>query len=65
MQELPGTIAIPPDRVLGIFASCDGERLAIAFEDGHLTVPTGPGIGIRPNPDALRDFTVSTQTVKL
>jgi o-succinylbenzoate synthase len=38
---------------------------AFVLEDGHLTVPTGPGIGIRPNPDALRDFTVSTQTVKL
>ena len=23
--------------------------------DGHLTVPTGPGIGVTPDPDVLRD----------
>ncbi|MER6078417.1 o-succinylbenzoate synthase [Streptomyces sp. NPDC001833] len=27
------------------------------LEDGHLPVPTGPGIGIEPLPDALRRFT--------
>jgi O-succinylbenzoate synthase len=27
------------------------------LEDGHLPVPTGPGIGIEPRPEALRRFT--------
>jgi o-succinylbenzoate synthase len=38
-----------------------------AFElvDGCLAVPTGPGIGIVPDPAALKEFTVSTETVTL
>ncbi|PRB12013.1 o-succinylbenzoate synthase [Microbacterium sp. MYb72] len=31
--------------------------------DGHLAVPTGPGIGVSPAPDALARFTVSRQWV--
>jgi o-succinylbenzoate synthase len=38
---------------------------AFELEDGHLRVPTGPGIGVVPDPDALKEFTVSTQTVKI
>jgi o-succinylbenzoate synthase len=38
---------------------------AFVLEDGHLRVPTGAGIGVDPLPDALAEFTVSTQTVKL
>jgi o-succinylbenzoate synthase len=38
---------------------------AFVLEDGHLTVPTGPGIGVDPLPEALKEFTVSTQTITL
>jgi O-succinylbenzoate synthase len=31
--------------------------------DGHLPVPTAPGIGIAPDPDALRDFTTSIEVL--
>jgi o-succinylbenzoate synthase len=43
------------------------QDVTTAFElvDGHLVVPTGPGIGVVPDPDALRAFTVATQTVRL
>ena len=35
------------------------------LEDGHLRVPTGPGIGVSPVADRLRAFTASTETVRL
>jgi o-succinylbenzoate synthase len=38
---------------------------AFVLEDGHLTVPTGPGIGVEPLPDALKQFTVSSHTISL
>jgi O-succinylbenzoate synthase len=31
--------------------------------DGRLTVPSAPGIGIAPDPDALRDFTTSIEVI--
>jgi len=31
------------------------------LEDGHLRVPTGPGIGVEPDPDALADVTTDVQ----
>ena len=34
------------------------------LEDGHLPVPTGPGIGVEPIPDLLADATVSTEWIK-
>jgi O-succinylbenzoate synthase len=33
------------------------------LEDGHLRVPTGPGIGVSPIPDLLSEFTTSTELV--
>jgi O-succinylbenzoate synthase len=33
------------------------------LDAGTLPVPTGPGIGIAPDPDALRDFTTSVEVV--
>ncbi|MFB6724364.1 o-succinylbenzoate synthase [Kribbella sp. NPDC056345] len=33
--------------------------------DGHLTVPTGPGIGVDPLPDQLAEFTTSTEWLPL
>jgi O-succinylbenzoate synthase len=31
------------------------------LEDGHLAVPTGPGLGVTPDPDALAEVTTSVQ----
>jgi O-succinylbenzoate synthase len=31
--------------------------------DGRLRVPTGPGLGVAPDPDRLADTTTSVETV--
>jgi len=36
----------------------------LELEDGHVRVPTGPGLGIRIDPIALEDFTVERETVR-
>ncbi|MGP3920898.1 enolase C-terminal domain-like protein, partial [Nonomuraea sp. 10N515B] len=33
--------------------------------DGHLEVPTGPGIGVEPIPDVLDEVTTSTEWITL
>ena len=33
------------------------------LEDGHLAVPTGPGLGVAPNPDALAEVTTSSERI--
>ena len=33
------------------------------LEDGHIRVPTGPGLGVRPDPDALAAVTTSTRSL--
>ncbi|WP_026378319.1 o-succinylbenzoate synthase [Agromyces italicus] len=33
------------------------------MEDGHLTVPTGPGLGVTPIPEVLEEFTTSVEWV--
>src|SRR5206468_12988436 len=33
------------------------------LEDGHLRVPSGPGVGREPLPDALTEFTTSVEQV--
>lgn len=38
---------------------------AFVLEDGHIRVPTGPGIGVTPLPDRVAQFTESTQTIAL
>jgi len=35
------------------------------LEEGHVRVPTGPGLGIGPDPDALRDHTTATEWLKV
>jgi o-succinylbenzoate synthase len=35
------------------------------LEEGHLRVPTGPGIGVDPIAELLAEFTISTETIKL
>jgi O-succinylbenzoate synthase len=36
----------------------------IVLEDGHVRVPTGPGLGIEIDPLALEEFTVARETVR-
>jgi hypothetical protein len=38
MRELPEILAIPAQRILGLFASADATMLAVAFENGDLLV---------------------------
>ncbi|GAA1327980.1 o-succinylbenzoate synthase [Leucobacter albus] len=35
------------------------------MEDGHLTVPTGPGLGVTPIPELLEEFTTSVEWIAL
>lgn len=35
------------------------------IKDGHIRVPTGPGLGVSPNPDVLAEVTTSAETVRL
>ncbi|GAB3495256.1 o-succinylbenzoate synthase [Flexivirga lutea] len=35
------------------------------LQDGHLPVPTGPGLGVAPQPDRLAEFTTSTEWIPL
>jgi o-succinylbenzoate synthase len=35
------------------------------LEDGRLRVPTGPGLGVRPDPDVLAEVTTSVETINL
>ncbi len=35
------------------------------LEDGHLSVPTAPGIGVDPNPDTLEEVTTSVEWLPL
>jgi O-succinylbenzoate synthase len=35
------------------------------LEDGHVRVPTGPGLGVEPDPDALADATTATEWLSL
>jgi o-succinylbenzoate synthase len=34
------------------------------LHDGHLAVPSGPGIGVTPDPDVLRDVGAMTETLR-
>lgn len=38
---------------------------AFVLNGGRLDVPTGPGLGVVPNADALREFTVGSETISL
>ncbi len=35
------------------------------LDDGHLAVPTGPGLGVTPLPDALDAVTVKTEWIPM
>jgi O-succinylbenzoate synthase len=35
------------------------------LQDGHLAVPTGPGLGVEPRPEVLREVTTATEWIAL
>lgn len=35
------------------------------LEEGHIRVPSGPGLGVSPDPDVLAEITTSTESVRL
>ena len=37
----------------------------LVLEDGHMAVPTGPGLGVQPIPEVLRSVTTSTEWIPL
>jgi O-succinylbenzoate synthase len=36
---------------------------AFVMKSGHLSVPSGPGLGVSPEPSALEEFTTSVETI--
>ncbi|MGW4031802.1 o-succinylbenzoate synthase [Streptomyces sp. NPDC004838] len=64
LAALPG-FTLPGDTSASSrYYSCD---ITPPFElsDGHLDVPTGPGIGVEPVPEILDEFTTSTEWIAL
>jgi O-succinylbenzoate synthase len=37
----------------------------LVLEDGHMAVPTGPGLGVTPIPEVLESVTTSTEWIPL
>jgi O-succinylbenzoate synthase len=56
LAALPG-FTLPGDTSASSRYFAEDITEPFVLEDGHLTVPTAPGIGIEPLPDALRRFT--------
>ena len=58
LASLPG-FTLPGDvSASGRFYATDITEPCV-MEDGHLTVPTGPGLGVTPIPELLEEFTTS------
>ncbi|OCG75595.1 o-succinylbenzoate synthase [Microbacterium sediminis] len=62
LAALPGFV-LPGDTSASNRYFAEDITAPFVLEDGHLTVPTGPGIGVDPIPEALAAFTVSTTTI--
>ena len=60
LAALPG-FTMPGDTSASRRYYTDDITQPFVLEDGHLRVPTGPGIGVSPLPDRLADVTVSTE----
>ena len=62
LASLPG-FTLPGDvSASGRFYATDITEPGV-MEDGHLTVPTGPGLGVTPIPELLEEFTTSVEWV--
>ncbi|MFD8721625.1 MULTISPECIES: o-succinylbenzoate synthase [Streptomyces] len=57
LAALPG-FTLPGDTSASSRYFAEDITEPFVLDDGHLRVPTGPGIGIEPLPDALRRFTL-------
>ena len=49
---------LEPGDVVGLEAARELFRDPIRLVDGYLAVPTGPGIGTEPDPDAIERYLV-------
>ncbi|WP_030347778.1 o-succinylbenzoate synthase [Streptomyces sp. NRRL S-1022] len=56
LAALPG-FTLPGDTSASSRYFAEDLTEPFVLRDGHLPVPTGPGIGVEPRPDALRRFT--------
>ncbi len=64
LAALPG-FTLPGDvSASGRYYAQDVTR-PFVLEDGHLTVPTGPGIGVEPLPDVLAELVTARETLSL
>jgi len=63
LAALPG-FTIPGDLSPSSRWFADDLTAPIELDDGYLRVPSGPGIGVRPRPDALARYTTSLVTVR-
>ncbi|MET9515580.1 o-succinylbenzoate synthase [Streptomyces sp. NPDC002994] len=62
LAALPG-FTLPGDTSASSRYFAEDITEPFVLQDGYLPVPTGPGIGIEPLPDALRRFTRARQTL--
>jgi o-succinylbenzoate synthase len=60
LAALPGFVLPGDTSASGRFFSTDITE-PFVLEDGHLPVPTGPGLGVAPIPDRLEDVTTSVE----
>jgi len=64
LAALPG-FTLPNDTsASGRYYARDITR-PFTLDDGHVRVPTGPGIGVDPEPDALAEVTTATEWIPL
>ena len=60
LAALPG-FTLPGDTSASDRYYRDDVTEPFVLDDGHLPVPTGPGLGVTPRPDRLAEVTTSTQ----
>jgi o-succinylbenzoate synthase len=60
LAALPG-FTMPGDTSASDRYYSEDITVPFVLEDGHLRVPEGPGIGVAPLPDRLKDVTISTE----
>jgi O-succinylbenzoate synthase len=64
LAALPG-FTLPGDTSGSDRYYADDITEPFVLRDGHLDVPTGPGIGVSPLPDRLREVTIDTEWIAL
>ncbi|MFC0040851.1 o-succinylbenzoate synthase [Actinomadura rayongensis] len=64
LSALPG-FTLPGDTSASSRYFTEDITEPFVLDDGHLTVPTGPGIGVAPRPDRLADVTTDSEWIPL